>query len=87
MAIENLNEARAEKAGDNTLWTPLDLVRAMLRDIEDGTIKPTSMVVHYYEENPDGSSNHGFYLSNLTREQHIAILELAKWRSLEDWRR
>jgi hypothetical protein len=32
----SLREARANKEGDATLWTPLDCLKAVVRDLENG---------------------------------------------------
>ena len=40
----NLREIRAEKGQDATLWTPLDCLKAVVRDLESGELKPVDAV-------------------------------------------
>lgn len=40
----NLNEARALKSSDATLWTPEECLRAILRDLESGELKPVDAI-------------------------------------------
>lgn len=40
----NLNEVRALKAEDARLWTPLDCLKAVVRDLENGELKPVDAV-------------------------------------------
>lgn len=44
----SLAEARAVKAADSKLWSPADALRALLRDIESGEIKPNELVRRCY---------------------------------------
>lgn len=40
----NLREARATKQDDATLWTPLDCLKALVRELESGECKPVDAV-------------------------------------------
>lgn len=90
--VANLNEERAYRASDSKLWTPEDALRAALRDIEDGTIKPTRMVIHLLEPledeagEPDGHELH-HYVAGASFDEHVALLELAKAATIDRWRR
>lgn len=82
----SLAARRAELTGDCTLWTPADALRSALEDIEAGTINPEQMVIHLFEETEDGRWRHHYYAAGVTHQEHVAILEMAKARALEDWR-
>ena len=84
--MNELNKARAEKAGDSKLWTPQDCVEDLLKELKSGRIKPSQIVIHYLEDYDDGYREHGWSISGVTRQEHIALLELAKWRMLELWK-
>lgn len=81
----NLNEKRAHKEKDSKLWTPRDCALAVLRDIENGEIKPKQLAIHYYEELPDGGRKHHYYVAGVSVEEHISMLEFAKHRVIHDW--
>lgn len=81
----NLAEVRAQKAEDCKLWTPRDLALALLRDIESGEIKPEQITVDFLEKTAAGRWRHGFFAAGVGRQERIALLELAKWRALEEW--
>jgi len=40
----NLSEARANKENDARLWTPLDCLKAIVRDLESGELRPIDIV-------------------------------------------
>lgn len=42
--IISFNEARAEKEGDGRLWTPLECLKALVRDLENGACNPVQGV-------------------------------------------
>lgn len=82
--LVSLAEQRAIRENDSTLWTPTDALRAMLRDIESGEIKPTQMAVHYFEDGPDGKrAKHHYCVVNLTRDEHIVLLNVALRRAID----
>lgn len=82
-----LRERRADKAKDAKLWTPLDALRAMIRDIENGSITaPNQIVIIYQKEGAKGENNTiGYYQAGLDRATHIALLEVHKYKYLKDW--
>lgn len=83
----SLAEVRAVKAQDSRLWSPRDALASVLRAIDSGEIAPTAISIDYYEDTPDGDLSHHYTVSNLTREQRIAMLVLAQQRALEEWRK
>jgi hypothetical protein len=85
--VANLNEERAVRASDSKLWSPKDALEAALRDIEDGTIKPTRMVIHLLEPCEDDGHELHHYVAGASFDEHIALLELAKAATIDRWRR
>jgi hypothetical protein len=91
--VANLNEERAYRANDSKLWSPKDALEAALRDIEDGTIKPTRMVIHLLEPSVDehGEPEEGstllHYVAGASFDEHVALLELAKHITIKRWLR
>ena len=83
--IVSLNEARAVKAADNTLWSPLECLKAVVRDVEAGVCKPVKVFIVMEEEGPGKRNLFTRYRSNLPRDQEIAILEICKHRAVSDW--
>lgn len=83
--ITSIAEAKANKSRDSTLWTPAEMLKAILGDIESGEINPTKICVHYFEDKEDRCT-HGFYAANLSFEEHIALLTVALNSTVEDWR-
>lgn len=84
--IINLNEARAVKASDNRLWSPVEMLQAVIRDIQSGEINPKRIVVHYFEqEEPDKGSIYNAYTCGVTYEEHIALLNIALEQIIKDF--
>lgn len=83
--VVSLNEARAEKAGDNSLWSPLDCVRAIARDIEDGEISPQSIFVIAVKYEGDGEMVISRYRSNLDGVHEVALLAVASSKAVARW--
>ena len=85
----NLNKERAERAGDNRLWKPEDMLREVLRRIEAGEITTDRMMVLYWEP-VNGDFEEAFetnhYVSGLTRSDVLAMLEMMKFDLMDDWR-
>jgi hypothetical protein len=49
----SLAERRAAREDNCHLWEPLDCAKALVRDIENGTIKPKNFVILFVEEGSD----------------------------------
>lgn len=56
----SLAEARAGKLKDATLWTVADALRAALREIETGQIKPDMVYIALRENDGKGISSYDF---------------------------
>lgn len=86
MTVESLAEARALKENDSRLWTALDALKSVVRDIENGTEPmPEALAIHWYEPLPDGGKRHRFCVAGLRFPDHIALLEIGKQRCISDW--
>lgn len=83
--IENLNEARAHKEKDCRLWSPLEALEALVRDIKSGELNPSQLVVHHLTENEDKSQSLGYVAAGVTLPDHIALLRVAETRLINDW--
>ena len=81
----SLAEARAVKANDSQLWSPADALRHALRQIENGEINPTSLMIDWFEGEPDGGFRHCYTLSGLTVQGRIAMLQAALTRAVNEW--
>ena len=64
---------------------PAELLRMVLDDIERGAISPDGILVLYCTRPEDGEWVCGTYRANLTRDQELVQIELAKMRCLRDW--
>ena len=75
--IIGLNEHRADKEQNNKLWTPADCIKAFQRDMDDGTIKPTRVLIIYEEDIP-GSKDTAIaaYRANVDRDTEVTLLWL-----------
>lgn len=79
----SLAEARALKANDSRLWTPIDCARAFLRDIESGAINPRDVAIWFNEPDGEGSTLR-YYTANLTLEGHVYLLNHALRQTLSN---
>ncbi len=83
----SLAEVRATKAADARLWSPLDCLRAVIRDIESGEIAPEQISVQFMERKKDGEGRwYSGYCAGVTFPEHIVLLEMAKDRVKQLWR-
>ena len=85
--LVSLNEARALKANDNALWSPLECVEAFARDVRAGTVKPTRVLVLYEEPEADGGLAFSTYAANVQRDAEIAMLWMRLHSVTHKWER
>lgn len=83
----SLAEARAVNAEDAKLWSPLDALKALIRDIEAGEVSPTWIAVHWLERQEGGNLNYGYSIAGMSRAEHIALLSIAQANAIEGWRK
>jgi hypothetical protein len=72
----SLGERRALRDNDCSLWTPSELLTAMLRDIEK--IKMDGIVVCYFRRENGGTIT-GMRRSKTTVMEAVAMIEIAKY--------
>lgn len=72
---KSIAEKRADKAGDGRLWTPRDLLIALLREIDEGDIKAEHMVVCFdrSEEREGRETRLLSYRAAGVRSRHEAV--------------
>lgn len=78
--IRSFNAALAEKAGDNSLWTPLDCLEDAANDLRSGK-KATSVLVITLDAS-DGGYDVRCQMANLKASECLALLEVAKAKAL-----
>jgi hypothetical protein len=83
--ITNINEERAARAANSRLWSAKDMAQALLRDIESGKINPSQIVVHMLNPEADGGLRHHYYAAGIGYDTHIALLNVALRRTIEEW--
>ncbi len=82
---EPLLAARIGKMKNNKDVKPADLCRAMAHDIDTGFLKADSLVLVYMHRPPDSDWDVGRYTANLTHDQELVALTLAKEKALRAW--
>lgn len=84
--IVRLNAARASKHGDSRLWTPRDALEDLLYRIDNSEVLPTQIAIHYFVPLTAGGRQHGYCVAGITVPEHVALLAVAQYRVIEDWR-
>lgn len=75
--IASFRKARAEREGDNTLWTPEDAVADFLDRIKSGQDKPVRLLILYEEELPNGNFDLGRVRAGISRADETHLLSMA----------
>ena len=80
----NLNVVRAEKAADARLCKPVDILRALVDDIESGTINPDQLFVSMltFDKNNPNHWNPEFRCAGMHSRDILALLDVARHRIL-----
>jgi hypothetical protein len=84
--VISLGNVRAHQQNDARAWTPLEALKALVRDIEAGAVNPVAMSAWYWHKNADGSTSLHYSAAGLTHEQHVAMLLAAQHDALKSWR-
>jgi hypothetical protein len=74
----------AEKSLSSKSWEAEDAVKDCLKEIKNGTIKPSKIMIHYFCDSIEDGGQ-GFFTSGLTVLEHIGLLEIAKLTALEKY--
>lgn len=81
----SLTEARADREGDMTKWTPRDVLIALLRQIDSGEVDVKTLIICYRHANEEGD----WFTSNLKSAPDminaLGVIEAAKAKILADW--
>lgn len=83
----NFNERRALKAEDNRLWSSKDCATAFMRDLDNGEIKPTRVIILYEEDADDGGTYIRQYSSNVPHDALISMLWVKLFKETQKWLR
>lgn len=77
--VRSFNAARADKAQDNSLISPLEQIEEAAEDLRSGKADATSAMVILLDRGKDGGDyNHHWYMSKLAASEAIALLEVVK---------
>ena len=77
-APTSITEARAQREGDASKWTPRDVLIALLRDIDSGHIAPETLVVAH--ASADLSKSPGFVVSSPSGTHTMGVLSQIYFR-------
>lgn len=75
--LVSLNSIRAEKAGDNGLVSPVEVLRNVIAEIEAGKIDPDKLMVLHLSTKGDVYDS-GWYAADLRSSEMIALCEVTK---------
>ena len=73
---------------DNRKWTPVEVLRDLLKEIESGEVKPANMMIFFmHDEGGDGGNLRPMqWFQNVTLVERIAYLQLALVKTVDEWR-
>lgn len=83
--MDEFSKRRAEKIGDNRLWSPKDALEDAIAAIKDVDPDKVCIAVHWFEKQEDGSRRHHYSAANCTFPEHMALLEVALKKVIDDW--
>ena len=73
----------AEKSKDNRLWSPEQMLEAVIRDIQDGTVKPKRAFVILLKENEheghEDDVEYTWYRSHIDKRMMVYSMEAVKF--------
>jgi len=75
---ESLTEATAHKSADAAKWTPRDVLICALRDIDDGKMSPTCLIVGCAEIVDDDLINSNFFVATPNPLVTRGLLEITR---------
>jgi len=80
----SLAAERARRASDAEEWTPLDALKWLVTEIEEGRCVPVQLVVSLIEKKGDNDA-FGNVSAGVDRPNHVALLALAQHSALDGW--
>lgn len=72
--IVNLGDIRAKKNADGRDWTPLELLRKLVKDIEDGVRTPDRIYVAMTEKLDDDSTYYPYFSAGMNSIECVGLL-------------
>lgn len=82
--MDEIAARRAEKAGDNHLWSPEDALENALRRVrEQSNVK--GLIVSWWEDNGESGFTHHYSVSRCSRPETLGLFYAALSRFLHDW--
>lgn len=80
-----LLSARVGKANDSRDVKPADLCRVLAHDIDTGAVKADSVVLVFMDRPEHADWDVGRYVANMSCDQELVALELAKEQCIRRW--
>jgi len=81
--VPSFTERRALEANNCKIWTPLDLLRHMVREIEEGRYNPESVCL-VFKQTEGQMTRTGLRRSRCGVLEAVGMLEVAKFDLLSD---
>lgn len=69
----------------DVVWSPVECLKELIADIEAGKVKPTSLMVMFFEDLPGGKCRPGHFNANMTAGETFGLLEVTREKVLRDW--
>lgn len=85
MNDKHLPKTIAEIRGDNTLWTPEQMLTRALEHIRAGEVTAESALLIFIKEDEDGGFTTETYRANLRRDREIALIAAKQYACVRDW--
>ena len=82
--VTSLGAARALKASDNRLWSPVECLEDCIRDIQSGVSPTEKLLVLRLDTKKGETFNVGYNAAGLKGSEILAMLECAKATILQE---
>jgi hypothetical protein len=84
----SLTEVKAHKERSSEPWTARDALVSLLRDIDAGKVKPSSIIIVYDMFNEKNNGSTTFYVAAVRGfHKAIGMLTYCRWLMMDDTRR
>lgn len=85
--IRDIGAAKAKAASDNTKIDPVDLLKMVIEDIEDGEINADGLVVIYVHRPEEGDNTVGLYRCGMRDYfEELGIVRIAEQKTVDNAR-
>lgn len=85
--LDEVTRRRLDNVADCRELSPIDILRAMIDDIQRGELDCDGLLLVWCKRPAEGEWKAGTYRANLTRDAELVQLELAKERLMDRWLR